>query len=200
MPKLTRTQSRNALLFVQKRDGNGCQMAPGKKSHDGHKCKGPSILDHIDNDPENNPKDGSNFQELCKGHNARKNPRGRGRFHKVLHGRGKNIRETEREWENDRLKVETLALKLNLEREPLFRLAAKRIVAKHGIVNRKDLIDACCEACGASYQTGCRYLDKLAARYAEEAPLEYVAGRELKARNPALEGLRDDETYVKLKG
>ncbi len=37
-------------------------------------CKGDMILDHIDNNAENNPPDGSNWQLLCRSHNRRKNP------------------------------------------------------------------------------------------------------------------------------
>lgn len=35
-------------------------------------CRGKIVLDHIDANPENNPADASNWQLLCRGHNARK--------------------------------------------------------------------------------------------------------------------------------
>jgi hypothetical protein len=35
-------------------------------------CRGKIVLDHIDGNPENNPPDASNWQLLCRGHNARK--------------------------------------------------------------------------------------------------------------------------------
>ncbi len=37
-------------------------------------CSPLLILDHIDNNPMNNPVDGSNHQWLCRSHNVRKNP------------------------------------------------------------------------------------------------------------------------------
>ena len=118
-------------------------MAPGKKTHDGHKCKGPSVLDHIDNNPENNPIDGSNWQELCKGHNARKNPRGRGRYHKTLHGNGKTIINKYRP-----ITIEmsmAIRMRKNLEAEPFIRAYVLKTIKTYGQLDKSDLINAASE-------------------------------------------------------
>ena len=79
MPKLSGAEIKRAHEFcVQNNFADGkphdeCEMADGT-------CKGSLILDHIDNNPSNNPRDGSNWQLLCRSHNRRKNPGKRPRF------------------------------------------------------------------------------------------------------------------------
>lgn len=48
----------------------------GEVEFDGRPCKGEWVVDHVDNDNDHNPVDGSNWQILCKGGNGRKNKRG----------------------------------------------------------------------------------------------------------------------------
>jgi len=56
------------------------EVAPGglygKIDHNGAECKGEWCVDHVDNDNDNNPEDGSNWALRCRGHNGRKNHRG----------------------------------------------------------------------------------------------------------------------------
>lgn len=49
----------------------------GGVDHDGNKCKGELCVDHEDNNNDNNPEDGSNWRVRCRGHNGRKNHRGK---------------------------------------------------------------------------------------------------------------------------
>ena len=85
--KLSRREARIVLAEVQLRDGPGCQNAHEHPHQDGHPCKGQLVVHHIDNNPRNNPPDGSNWRCACHGHNTRMHPRGRSRYHKVLQGK-----------------------------------------------------------------------------------------------------------------
>jgi len=59
-----------ALLFCINRDGRRCAICGRYISTD------KAILHHIDNNASNNPKDGSNWQAVCKRDNYLANPRG----------------------------------------------------------------------------------------------------------------------------
>ena len=72
MPLLSGNAAKHARTFCSDRDGEGCQMAPGKPKADGHPCSGPIVLDHADGRRDHNPQNGSNWQNLCMGHNRRK--------------------------------------------------------------------------------------------------------------------------------
>ena len=91
------------------------------------------------------------------------------------------------------------SLEIAQRAEPIFRVAAERIVKQNAVVRRKELVDACSAEAGISPTTGSKYLDKMAARYANNAAFDYVKGRDLKKYFPDFEGLDDDEYYVRLR-
>ena len=117
----------------------------------------------------------------------------------MIHSKGKSILKDNRDWEKDKPRIETLSLKLSIERQPIFRAAAERIVRENGLVNRKDLLDSCCSESGSLQKAGAGYLDTMAAKYSNKAIFDYVKGRDLKKLFPDLEGLEDDEYYVRLR-
>lgn len=75
---LTAKEVKQAKIQCLMRDGPGCRHCPPtiRRWQDAREL----VLDHKDNDAENNPKTGTNWQLLCKGHNHRKNPRGGNKY------------------------------------------------------------------------------------------------------------------------
>lgn len=70
-PRFTKQELEYWTSFLIARDGTACKLC-GRQIHVlNHKIE----VDHIDNDPLNNPKDGSNFQLLCKPCNVKKGNR-----------------------------------------------------------------------------------------------------------------------------
>lgn len=156
-------------------------------------CKGQLVIDHADNNNENNPPDGSNHRIRCRGHNIRKNPRGKGSRKDKFDGMKRlkislereRARAREYQTENGGAVVRYAEMAKNKEAEPVYRKAALRIVATHGIVAKKDLNDSCSEWAQCSTQTGYRYLDKLLAKWGGK--LEYTDDTKLQIRLRAKE-------------
>ena len=162
MSKLSGQQSTKAFDFCADRDGGAfCQKA----KTDGDRCTKELVLDHKDNNSSHNPPDGSNWQILCRGHNHRKNPRGKIRFDgmaklKHLRERGGEQERLE-EFEARPARPQHAEMKKNIDCEPVFRRTVAHLVDKHGEVEQKTLINAASEKAGVSQQTGTRYLEKL---------------------------------------
>jgi hypothetical protein len=137
------------------------------------KCKGDLVIDHIDNNNDNNPVDGSDWQWLCRSHNVKKDPPKAGRsVNRFLDGKGleqslyrNNNRDTETIGQHEcRLEREWLmpaTMKKNRESEPVFRKAVKALIAKYGRMKRRDLLNAACEKAQCVQCTGANYLEKM---------------------------------------
>jgi len=80
MPLLRNPQVKQAYALCVERDGDKCALQDST-------CAGNRVLDHKDNNPKNNPPDGSNWQILCRSHNRRKNPGAPRRFSNNFAGR-----------------------------------------------------------------------------------------------------------------
>lgn len=96
MSRLSGYRIQKARERCIERDGEGCRM----QGKDEFPCRGNIVLDHIDGNPENNPPDGSNWQLLCRGHNARKARRvreSRAKFASHLRIKHSLVRSTEAE-------------------------------------------------------------------------------------------------------
>jgi len=94
----------SAYELCKDRDGEKCNI-----------CNEPGtpltlIVDHLDNNDKNNPKDGSNWQLLCRRHNYIKNPR-----------RKKSIRIHTSLMRSDTRDQSTAEMQKNAQAEPMFR-------------------------------------------------------------------------------
>lgn len=103
---MTDKQRRDAFDFAAKRDGKRCRYCPPDVKRKN------LVLHHIDNDPDNNPKDGSNWAIACKPHNHILNPRGLSRFNPKRNLRIEDLRRTRPQTEEMRrnIKAKTLFL------------------------------------------------------------------------------------------
>jgi len=161
--------------------GPYCEMGKYEKiDKEGCACKGDLCVDHIDNNNNHNPKDGSNWQWLCRGHNGRKNHRGASRKPKLFDfqdlkeslKRGRNKRaKNERGDEEEEVKIRFAEMDKNKKASPIFREFVSMVIAEVKLVSKKDLLDAGAEyvtqtlgdGCGIDQQTAERYLKKLCA-------------------------------------
>jgi hypothetical protein len=74
--RLSANKARLALQFCINRDGRRCAICGRFISTDTDDSRSlKAVLHHIDNNPSNNPKDGSNWQAVCKRDNYLSNPR-----------------------------------------------------------------------------------------------------------------------------
>ena len=117
------------------------------------------IVHHRNNDPSDNPADGSNWILLCQRCNIKRDPRGKRTCPKFSsHLRLKEARERAhpqfvplrhemiyppaRDIEGDVPRVRNMEMAKNLQAEPLFIEFVTKIVSKHVQVNKLDLLDA----------------------------------------------------------
>ena len=150
MSRLNGKQIRKAYAFCVKRDGEHCAIC-GKRP--------PEIyleVDHKDGNPNHNPKDGSNWQLLCRRDNRMKNPRGRGKRKAGTQYKSSILDEARpTTWEAQR----------NLQFEPAFRhwihQTVKEKLAKNEHITVDDAINSGAEKVGCSIETAKRYLKKL---------------------------------------
>lgn len=162
-------------------EGPYCEQGFYKKiDRNGFACKGDLCIDHIDNNNSNNPKDGSNWQYLCRGHNGRKNHRGATKKNKLfqfntLKDSLKRVRDLK--GVNDRgdevtdVVIRFAEMDKNKRASPLFREFVSMTIDQCGVLSKKDLLDAGAEyvtqvlgdGCGIDQQTAERYLKKLCA-------------------------------------
>lgn len=185
MPKLTSAETRHARKLCKERDGDKCSL----NLKDGSPCNRPGKeyrkekrrdldLHHKDDNPENNPQDGSNWALACHSCNCRQTPRGK-RKHPYFAGfknlkelyesksKGKRSWQDEREWQYAQRNIKPATMRKNEEAEPLFRGAVNELITKLGEMKRKDLLDAASERANCSQSTGARYLDKLISLFGE---------------------------------
>lgn len=189
---MTPHEKRTAMKLLRERDGKGCQMRKGRPRHDGHRCKGKPRIDHINNiDTDNRPE---NLQELCHGHNTRKNPRGKSRFHSSrihnsLKDNKKSVSETEAVTQSERETVssrkrisEVTRYKERSIREQAWKKFAEeveRILRKEGPMPRWKLIINASAGTKTEHEppisqkTGGDYLDQLEGEYTEDRLVEY---------------------------
>lgn len=164
-------------------------------------CRGALVIDHVDNNNDNNPANGSNFQWLCRAHNVAKNPPG---HHRAVN-KFADIKHLEQSLERERVRERERAnryaipdegtiiryeeLRINKQAEPKARRLTRRLIEKNGVVNTKDLIDSVSEQCGISQQTYRRYLDKMISRWG--GFLQY-ADKEKTIIMPRVDDVADD--------
>lgn len=132
------------------------------------------ILHHIDNNPENNPEDCSNWMLVCKSCNTTYHPRGpskRGiRMRHKLHCLNKNTNENEYENESENINnivhnekdlVVRVSAELAKHEEcvPRFNKFIETVISVSKTVKVKDLIDGAAYELNISQQTARRYLD-----------------------------------------
>lgn len=163
--------------------GPYCEEGKYKKiDKDGHACKGILCVDHIDNNNNNNPRDGRNWQYLCRGHNGRKNHRQASRKPKLFEfqdlkeslkrGRRKEDRN-ERGDEIEEVVIRFAEMDKNKKASPVFREFVSMVLDGVKHISKKDLLDAGAEyvtqvlgdGCGIDQQTAERYLKKLCAPF-----------------------------------
>ncbi len=123
-------------------------------------CSPEIILDHIDNNDDNNPSDGSNWQWLCRCHNVKKDPphdrsarhkykeinksehymeKGKGRR---VYGR-KDLGSENKFWNGgDVLIVRSMEMAKNMACQPMFKVIIKKIMRRYGEAKWNKLIDA----------------------------------------------------------
>lgn len=173
--KLTPVEKRKARNLCRQRDGDRCNDPNcGVSGEAYHKEKGRDFdLDHVDDDPYNNPSDGSNWQLLCHPCNVRKiSKRGARRpffsrynefkeeyayARERADGRG-DLRE--RDWRFDRLAGRSESLAKNQEAYPKFLRWLDILMHRKSVWPRKELIDALAKKAEVSQETIARYLDK----------------------------------------
>ena len=170
MSKLNTEGRLAAYELCQKRDGHIC-----KRCRKGPKTVGPLKVDHIDNDPHNNPKNGKNWQLLCHACNIKKNPRGPGKRgirlrHKLLYlGReeqSKNEGQGASESADLRVRVLSAEMKKNVECEWRFREWLIETLTELQVMARSDATDGGAEhltrlGYSITQQTTDRYLQKM---------------------------------------
>ena len=138
--RMSARKVKKAIALCISRDGRRCNICKRFLSED--QC----ILDHNDNNPENNPKDGSNWQILCKRDNYKKNPR------------GKNKKEESSIIERPR--ASTIEMVTNLRAEPAFRHWLFEYLRKHNKIEEETAINMGAEVAHCSPITTRRYLVK----------------------------------------
>lgn len=179
MSKLNTEGRLAAYELCQKRDGHRC-----KRCRKGPKTVGPLKVDHIDNDPHNNPKNGKNWQLLCHACNIKKNPRGPGRRgidarHRLLSLEKERERESERDGESERIRARTMEMQRNIDCEPKFKTWIEGMIGELSSLDVNDLVNAAANYVGCSQQTIRRYLDKVTSFTGE---YEYYTDEEGKRR------------------
>jgi hypothetical protein len=145
-----------AKAKVLLRDGPGCRHCPPaiRRWQDVREL----VLDHKDNNPENNPRSGSNWQLLCKGHNHRKNQRGKNKYATIT--------------KLSDLRIATpasLELKLKQEKYPQFIEWLTLELEDRKQWNKDDILNSGAFVFDLSQKTLERYLDALCS---EHGPFE----------------------------
>ena len=155
-------------------------------------CRGDILLDHIDNNSDNNPTDGSNNQWLCRSHNLKKNPlsntKSRHKFN--ISNKSEHSHERDRDRERERFKsrrqrneieyvndsneltVKTVEMASALRFNKTFEKTAKKIMKRLEVANFSDIVESVANEVGCSIQTGERRLKLLSAKYSVSAPFE----------------------------
>jgi hypothetical protein len=135
-------------------------------------CSTQLIVDHIDNNPDNNPTDGSNFQWLCRCHNLKKNPPAdafrNAKFsnnnvlkHSLREGGGrekggerKNQKENEFWNGGDVLIVRNMEMAKNITCKPIFQMSVKKIMRRVKEASWSDLVEAAVQETKAILHNG----------------------------------------------
>lgn len=168
--KLRANERKEAFRFCAERDGDSqCKMRPGESLSDGHTCAGRLILHHIDNNPCNNPTDGSNWMILCLGHNHRCNPRGKVSFHNPKYA--KRLGEFRLEWMK-RERIRSESLRRNIIAEPIATEFIERTMQSNERVQLKDLVNGARQE--VRLQTEMRYGKKRRESIGRKAVVEYL--------------------------
>ncbi|MBI1804830.1 MAG: HNH endonuclease [Ignavibacteriae bacterium] len=166
MSRMNARKARAALLFVLKRDGCRCNNRDGRLFHN-PQCKKTSdenslLLDHIDNDPENN--DPSNWQVLCRSCNTKKNGRGRSKRGERARAKVDNshkMRLIEREGMSEETKPSSTEMKKSIEYRTKYRSWIINKVFREERVTEQEAIDGGSEHVECSQQAARRYLQQL---------------------------------------
>ena len=118
------------------------------------------ILHHVDGDPENNPKDGSNWRLACRPHHRQLHPRTEGRFNPSRALRIEDLRTS---------RPATEEMRRNKLAKPLFTEYFNTMMDEFGAVNIDDLCGYVCRESqavdpknmGVTSATVERYIDDL---------------------------------------
>ncbi len=167
MPKLDKDARASAWDFCAKRDGKRCKRCKHKATPRS------SVVDHVDNNPLNNPKHGRNWQILCHSCNTKKNPRGAGKRgidarHKMRsleregeRGRAREAnRDADHAPEDARPQADSESMRRNIERKPKFLEWLEGLLMDMQTVAVEDIVNGGAKVAGLSQQTIRRYLDQ----------------------------------------
>lgn len=165
MPKLSPAERSDAWDLCAKRNGKRCKRCRRRAT------KGDSVVDHVDNNASNNPKDGHNWQILCRSCNTKKNPRGAGRrgidarhkMHSLERERGRDnagANDVPNEPEDDRTRADSESMRRNIERKPKFLEWLKGMLYDMQTIAVEDVVNGGAKIADLSQQTVRRYLDQ----------------------------------------
>ena len=157
-------ERKQAKIFCLKRDGAGCCRCPKYKREE--QALTILELDHRDNNDRNNPRNGSNWQLLCRAHNHLKNPRAKGRFHPEKALRIEDLQTTQ---------PQSAEMEKNLHSEPEFIEWLRIELEDKGEMNIDEAINSGAYIADCSQKTIQRYINKHASRAGE-----FILDRETK--------------------
>ena len=155
---------KQARALCLKRDGAGCCRCPRWKRE--QQALSLLVLDHKDNDPANNPRNGSNWQLLCRAHNHLKNPRGKGRFHPERALRIEDLRTTQ---------PQSAEMEKNQYSEPIFTEWLRQELEDNNEIHIDEAINSGAYIADCSQKTVQRYINKHASSAGE-----FILNRETK--------------------
>jgi hypothetical protein len=181
-------KAKEALKRCIKRDGSLCAKCGKKPAR---------ILHHVDNNPENNPADMTNWEGRCQPCNIKSHPRGVGKRgirarHKMILLMRESARECESEPESTKVQVQTKEMEKNSVCEPKFREWLADIIEDVGTISIEDAVNGGAEYVQCSPQTVKRYLDKLCSftggyeYYANEEGKRFVRLKQVKEKTTIL--------------
>jgi len=123
---LSEREVEEAFNTTAERNGKRCEYCDKRKRWK----RKDLVLHHRDNNPENNPKDGSNWAIACRSHNARLNPRGLGKFNPRRALRIEDLRTS---------RPSTEEMRRNKVAKPLFIEYFTLCIDEDGFVNIDDI-------------------------------------------------------------
>lgn len=134
--------------MLVKRDGKRCWYCKPDPSRKWRMDE--LVLHHVDNNPENNPRDGSNWKLACYSHNHRLNTRGPSKYHPARGMKVEDLRTSQ---------PQTIEMKRNLKARPLFEEYLRMCIDEDGEVDVDDIIGFVCREANVVQSTVQRYID-----------------------------------------